>query len=35
VLFIKEMDTEAEASSVVSWNIAHTKYPYTDGELIE
>jgi hypothetical protein len=29
------MDTVAEASYVVSWNIAHAKCPYTDGELIE
>jgi hypothetical protein len=29
------MDTVAEASYVVSWNIAYAKYPYTDGEFIE
>jgi hypothetical protein len=34
MLFIKEMDTVAEASYVASWKIAHAKYPYIDGEPI-
>jgi hypothetical protein len=35
VSFIKETDAVAEAGFVVSWNITHAKYPYTDVEFVE
>jgi len=31
----KEADTTAEANFVTSWNIARSKYPYSDGEFVK
>ena len=33
--FSKEADTTAEASFIISWNIARFKHPYSDGEFIK
>jgi len=33
--FIKETDTIAKASFVISWNIVRSKHPYSDGEFVK
>jgi len=33
--FSKEADTTAEASFIISWNIAWSKHPYPDGEFVK
>ena len=31
----KKADTTAEANFVISWNIARSKHPYSDGEFVK
>jgi len=33
--FSKEADTIAEASFIISWKIARSKHPYSDGEFVK